>query len=365
MNDQNMGTNITKIPTKSSHPHKSQKRSRFKRVRTGIFRYRRTGIYYGIFKRNGKTKWKNLRTNDLRLARRLLVDLIKSIPKYDWKLAGFVTLQNLVDLYERNPMNLAVSTFKARNQLLSVFKSTWSFGLEIKARDVKPFMMRSWLADRRNERTLKAAGINNYVRLLHGLFALAVDLESVSENPALQIKLLREPNPERLTPTWDQAHNIIAAVKLRDSRKALSAMLLFGLGQAELRNLRGEHFDLVRGIVTIRRQKTQRVFMIPIFPQARQFVEELRDAGELNSQMAVFRICNPQDAIFLACQRLNYPSFTPRSFRRAFIIRALEKGIDPRVVAAWQGHRDATLVLRVYGAWINQDHAKRMAALMS
>jgi integrase len=48
-----------------------------------------------------------------------------------------------------------------------------------------------------------------------------------------------------------------------------------------------------------------------------------------------------------------------------FIIRALEKGIDPRVVAAWQGHRDATLILRVYGAWVNQDHAQRMAALMT
>ena len=225
--------------------------------------------------------------------------------------------------------------------------------------------MRSWLAERRNERTLKASGINNYIRLLHGLFALAVDLDAVSENPALQIKMLKEPNPERLTPTWDQAHKIIAAVKLLDSRKSLTAMLLFGLGQAELRNLKGEHFDLVRGMITVRRQKTQRVYLIPIFPHARQFVEELRDAGELKSQAAVFKYCNPQDALFLACQRLNYPSFTPRSFRRAFIIRALEKGIDPRVVASWQGHRDATLVLRVYGAWINHDHAQRMAALMS
>jgi len=342
-----------------------RKLGRFKRICTSLFRYRNTGAYYIVFKRDGKTKWINLRTNDLTLARQLLANEIKTTPKGDWKQAGIVTVQTLIELFEGNPMNLAPSTFKVRNLLLGVFKSTWPFGLGIKVTHVKPFMMRSWLAERRNERSLNAAGINNYIRLLHGLFALAVDLGAVSENPAQQVKLLREPNPDRITPTWEQAQNIIASVKRQESRRALTAMLLFGLGQAELRNLRGEHFDLARGIITVRRQKTQKIFMIPVFPQAHQFVEELRNAGLLNPHKDIFNISNPQEALLLACRRLNYPTFTPRSFRRAFIIRALEKGIDPRVVAAWQGHRDATLILRVYGAWINQDHAQRMAALMN
>ena len=105
--------------------------------------------------------------------------------------------------------------------------------------------------------------------------------------------------------------------------------------------------------------------MIPIYPQAREFVEQLKNSGQLEPNARVFKVSNPREAIAKACRRLNYPAFTPRSFRRAFIIRALEKGIDPRVVAAWQGHRDATLILRVYGAWVNQEHAQRMAALMN
>lgn len=141
-------------------------------------------------------------------------------------------------------------------------------------------------------------------------------------------------------------------------------MLLFGLGQGELRNLHGEHFDLERRMISVRRQKTQKVFAIPIYPQASEFVDLLQQTGQLEPQKPVFKISNPRAAISMACRRLNYSSFTPRSFRRAFIIRALEKGIDPHVVAAWQGHRDATLILRVYGAWVNQDHAQRMAALM-
>ena len=29
-----------------------------------------------------------------------------------------------------------------------------------------------------------------------------------------------------------------------------------------------------------------------------------------------------------------------RSFRRMFITRAIEKGVDVKVIAEWQGHRD-------------------------
>jgi integrase len=207
--------------------------------------------------------------------------------------------------------------------------------------------------------------VNNYLRLLHGLFSLAVDLGAISENTARAIKLMREESPDRLTPTWEQAQTLIESVKRHESKTALSAMLLLGLGQAELRNLRGEHFDQERGYVTVRRQKTQKVFTVPIFPHARQLVEQMSLEGRFKQEMPVFRVYNPHEAMVLACQRLNYPRFSPRSLRRAFIIRALEKGIDPRVVAAWQGHRDATLILRVYGAWVNQVHAQRMAALMN
>ncbi len=343
---------------------KSKKKGRFQRVGHGLFRMKSTGIIYAVFKSAGKTRWKNLGTDDVRQARELLGEEIQREAKVDWKRARSINLLDLIQHYESNPMNLAPSTLRTRTLLLKVFKETWPFGLTMKVRDVKSFMLRMWLAERRNARNLKSAGMNNYLRTIHGLFGLAVELGAVSENIALEIKLIREPNPDRLTPTWEQAQTIIEAVKRPRSKLALTAMLLLGIGQGELKNLRGEHFNLEQNTITIRRQKTQKVFTIPIFPQARLFVEKLRDDGRLEHGKNVFDICNPREALVITCERLNLSLFTPRSLRRAFIIRALEKGIDPRVVAAWQGHRDATLILRVYGAWINQDHAQRMAALM-
>lgn len=79
----------------------------------------------------------------------------------------------------------------------------------------------------------------------------------------------------------------------------------------------------------------------------------------------LFERVSPRETLSLACKRLGFPQFSPRSFRRAFITRALEKGIDARCVAAWQGHRDATLVLRVYGHILQPAHARKMAARMT
>jgi integrase len=141
----------------------------------------------------------------------------------------------------------------------------------------------------------------------------------------------------------------------------LSVMLLLGLGQAEVLNLYGEHFDFEKFKITVRRQKTQRVFSIPMYPQAKPLLERLKAEGRIVAGKPLFESISPREAIALACKRLGYPPFSPRSFRRAFIVRALEKGIDPRCVAAWQGHRDATLVLRVYGHLIQPRHNEEMA----
>ena len=55
---------------------KKRKSKRFQRVGHGLFRMRKTGIIYAVFKSAGKTRWKNLGTDDVRQARELFVWLI-------------------------------------------------------------------------------------------------------------------------------------------------------------------------------------------------------------------------------------------------------------------------------------------------
>ena len=58
------------------------------------------------------------------------------------------------------------------------------------------------------------------------------------------------------------------------------------------------------------------------------------------------------------------PSYTHRSFRRLFITRAIELGVDVKVVAEWQGHKDGgKLMLGTY-SHVNRVHSQRMVKIM-
>jgi integrase len=78
----------------------------------------------------------------------------------------------------------------------------------------------------------------------------------------------------------------------------------------------------------------------------------------------LFRIKDAKRAIAAACRRLKLPAYSQRSFRRMFITRAIEKGIDVKVIAEWQGHKDGgKLILDTY-SHLNRAHSDRMARLM-
>jgi hypothetical protein len=53
------------------------------------------------------------------------------------------------------------------------------------------------------------------------------------------------------------------------------------------------------------------------------------------------------------------------SLRRMFITRAIEFGVDVKVIASWQGHRDGgKLILDTY-SHLNPVHSHRMSLLMT
>lgn len=48
-----------------------------------------------------------------------------------------------------------------------------------------------------------------------------------------------------------------------------------------------------------------------------------------------------------------------------FITRAIERSVDVKVIAEWQGHKDGgKLILDTY-SHVNRVHSRRMAALMT
>jgi integrase len=112
---------------------------------------------------------------------------------------------------------------------------------------------------------------------------------------------------------------------------------------------------------------------VPVFPQLRPLIEKL--CANKKPHERLFSMRNARKAMDNACKRLGFvrqlkdgrlvPQFTQRSLRRMFITRAIEKRIDVKVIAEWQGHKDGgKLILQTY-SHVRPVHSQRMAQLMS
>jgi integrase len=192
----------------------------------------------------------------------------------------------------------------------------------------------------------------------------------IAENPAAGLKYRKRSRPIRLTPTFEQFKAIVADIRgqrfnweAQQSGDFIEFIGLAGLGQAEVSALTRAHVDLSAGRIIVHRRKTDTGFSIPVFPQLRPLVEKLCNGKGPNDRL--FAIGEARKALANACKRLSFPRFTHRSLRRTFITRAIERGVDVKIISEWQGHQDGgKLILQAY-SHVRALHSERMARLMS
>jgi integrase len=229
-----------------------------------------------------------------------------------------------------------------------------------------------WLARcaQKSRNGFSASSRNAHVQILKEVFALALRDKMILESPAAHLKYIKREKPIRLTPTWEQFKAIVENVReqvfnadAQDSADFLEFLGLAGLGQAEASSLSRADIDLDAGRIITFRHKTSIGFAIPIFPQLCPLLER-RCEGKASHEK-IFSIADAKHALANACKRLGFPAFNQRSLRRMFITRAIEKGVDVKVISEWQGHKDGgKLILDTY-SHVAPAHSRRMAQLMS
>jgi len=106
----------------------------------------------------------------------------------------------------------------------------------------------------------------------------AVEAGLLVENPAAKLKPLKRTQTIRQQPAWAEAWKLVeeACQQAPESGELLRFMLAFGVGHKEVKNLRGEHIDFERDVVHFLRQKTGKVFDVPILEHAKPILEALR-----------------------------------------------------------------------------------------
>jgi integrase len=337
----------------------------FRKVGECLYRYSSNGVYYARFKSGGKEIRCSLETTDRELAKRELAAKKRQQSQID-RSQGKLTLTELCDRYLKTVQHQKAKTVERKTFIVRRIKTDWPTGKLIQIGKIKPSDVDLWLSRYR----FGSASRNLHISCVKELFNLAVRDRLVTASPVAHLRSAKREKPIRLTPTFEQFKTIIADVRAQpfnadaqDSADFLEFLGLAGLGQAEVGSLTRSDIDLDAGRIITYRHKTSTGFAIPIFPQVRQLLERLCE-GKSNGD-AIFKIHDAKKALAGACRRLQFPPFSQRSLRRMFITRAIERGVDVKVVAEWQAHRDGgKLILDTY-SHVNPAHSQRMAQLMA
>jgi integrase len=349
----------------------TDKTGAFQKVGECLYRYSSNGVYYARIKHEGKEIRRSLRTTDRDLAKRKLRELRNEQGQIDCS-QGKLTLRELCDEWLETIQDSKPKTLEQKSYIAARIKEHWPTGSLVQVVKIKSSDCDKWLARcaQKSRNGFGPSSRNAHVQILREVFALALRDRNISHSPAAHLKYIKREQPIRLTPSFEEFKAIVADIRAqsfnadaKDSANFVEFIGLVGVGQAEAAGLTAKHVKFDAEQIQLFRRKTRQAFTIPIYPQVRPLLETLCDS--LKPDDKVFPISSAKKAIAGACSRLGLSRYTHRSFRRMFITRAIEKGIDVKVIAEWQGHRDGgKLILDTY-SHVNRVHSQRMAQLMT
>ena len=333
-----------------------------------LYRYNPNGEYYARVRFGGKLHRRKLGTDDYQLARRKLADFRRDLGRTDATL-GNTSLTEVLNKYERTIGGLSASSQKDKRAIIEKLKSGWFGAGTLPLRLIKPSDIERWLSGH-CPNNKSASYYNSCLTVFRNAFDLAVRDRIIADSPVAHLKYRKRDMPIRLTPTFEEFKSIVANIRAQrlnrnaeQSADFVEFLGLAGLGQAEVRSITRAHVDLDAGLISSYRHKTKQPFHVPTYPQLRPLVEKLCNGKAHNERL--FKAKDAQKALANACARLNLPAYSHRALRRMFITRAIEKGIDIKVIAEWQGHRDGgRLILQTY-SHVRRPHSDAMAALLT
>jgi integrase len=332
-----------------------------------LYRYKPTGQYFARVRFGGKLHRRKLKATDYQVARRKLADFKRDLERTDARLSN-TSLNEVLNKYERAIGALSPKTQRDRLSIIEKLRRDWYGADFLPLRTIKPSDVEVWLS--RHYGQLSAAAYNAALSVLRNVFDLAVRDRVIAESPVAHLSYKKRATPIRLMPTVEEFKSIVADIRnqrfnadAEQSADFVEFLGLAGLGQAEAASIKRSDVDLDAERIIVYRHKTDTGFAIRIYPQVRPLIEKLCTGKAHNAPL--FSISQARKALANSCKRLGFPSFTHRSLRRMFITRAIEKGVDVKVIAEWQGHRDGgKLILQTY-SHVRPEHSNRMAQLMS
>jgi integrase len=355
-------------------------------VGENLYRSESSGIYYALFKRDGKQIRRSLKTTDKELARRKLANLREQVHRLtgdDGKTLPFAEYDKdhpdrLIGGVAKRWLDIASTALKpaSRARRECAIKQLAPHFRDVTVRNIRRQHAETWATT--HAASGRSARDFNITRdTLRMILDYACQHGMLLENPAIAIKRRKEGKPAILIPTLDELRAILKQMRSAtgqrdgmDSADLIEFLAMSGCRVGEARALTWGEVDFALKVFTITGGETgtknHEARTVPMFPSLESFLLALRDKlpEPPEPTAKVFQIDSARTSLDNACKTLKQSPYSHHDMRHFFITEALQRGVDCGTLAKWVGHKDGgALILRTY-QHIHSAHSRAMAQRM-
>lgn len=348
----------------------------FEKVGECLYRNPSSGTYYALVKVRGKQIKKSLKTKHLPEAKRKLRDKRAEFERTNHN-AAKLAVAHYADLWLSSvPVSKSAKFQKNREAIATSIKDNWPGGSKVAISATTPAQIREFLNAEAG--SAGASRYNSILGIVKAVFTAALESNALLEIPGVRGVKKKESvwarrkqvTAKKPVPSIDDFRAVVASIRSQefaDTREEAADFVeaegTLGLGQAEIAQLVTRDIDLDKSIIRVQRVKTGQFFTIPLYPQARPVIERRLAKAKEREDGRLFSIADPKVAVGNACKRLGLPKFSQRTFRKMFVTEALRRGVNVKVVADLQGHKDGgKLILQTYSDTISEQERQTAAA---
>lgn len=350
----------------------------FVTVGENLIRNASSGTYYARIRVKGKLIVRSLKTKVQSVAKLRRADFEKrertKAASQDAVAAGKLTFAQALSTF-RHRMNgdvtLKPRSREYREERIAALIKSWQ-GIE--AMDVRQFTKANcldWAAKYRTTgnrgKPVSDTNYNNTVGSLKLVLDIAEEAGAIYHNPAKSIKRAKVQIKELHLPTDDVFEQVISEIKHDKCKDLLRFLAYGGFRKTEASQIRWGDISFEKGEIVVRgdeitRTKNGEIRRAPMIPAMRGLLERLASEN-LNRKLSdcVMRASECYASIKSACAKVGIPTFRHHDLRHYFVTKCIECNVNPKVIAAWAGHKDGGVLILTRYAHVRPDHSQQMA----
>ena len=307
---------------------------------------RKNGVYYVVWREDGKQHWRSLRTKDKALARRLFNQFKKAY------------LQGKLIRLEDGSKRIRLSEFgeeyfawleKAREPgTYEQYKIAWDKLIAAVGDILLPDLSRKHIdlfVQSELAKGNKPVTVNKDLRSLKAILNKAVEWEYIKESPMAKYKMLKVDKKPPRALTREEIVRLLSAIDDEHFRLFVAFALYSGCRRNEILSLTWDKIDLENRVIYIEKTKSHHSRYVPISSSLMAVLERLKHFSQVGKLFPRWSPNWVTHKFKHYARKAGLPDIRLHDLRHTFATHLVAEGVPLKVLQELLGHQSLTSTL--------------------